>query len=342
MSQKHLYTQNLSIGYQSKKEQNIILKDLNLSLEAGKVIALLGNNGTGKSTLIRSLVGVQKSLVGELYLFGQKIETLSKQKIAQYISLVLTQKPQIGQFSVFELVALGRFPHTNWTGELKENDQKSIKNALKILEIKHLTNKKLSQLSDGQIQKVMIARALAQDTKIIILDEPTTHLDLVSKHEIIFLLRKIAKEQNKSILFSTHELELALQNSDQIWLISQEQKLHCGLPEDLILKGIFQNAFERKNIFFDIEKGIFGRKQEKLSKKVFLKGDEKAIFWTQKALQKINIGTTEKKKEAEFTIEIYSQGDYFSWGIDNKLEFQSLESLIAHCLVITDNSIFYQ
>ena len=334
MPQKHLHTQNLHIGYQSKKEQNILLKDLNLSLEAGKVIALLGNNGTGKSTLIRSLVGVQKSIGGAIYLLGQKIETLSKQKIAQYISLVLTQKPQIGQFSVWELVALGRFPHTHWTGKLKEEDKISIEKALQVLEISHLAEKKLSQLSDGQVQKVMIARALAQDTEIIILDEPTTHLDLVSKHEIIFLLRKIAKEQNKSILFSTHELELALQNADEIWLISKDQELKKGLPEDLILKGIFQDAFERNAIFFDIEKGTFGRKSKPFSKKIYLEGDKISVFWTAKALEKINIGITTKKEDSDFNIIIHSNTTDSVWEIDNEYVFQSLENVITH---FTDN-----
>lgn len=340
---KYLHSQDLSIGYQSKREGNILLKELHLSLEGGKIYALLGNNGSGKSTLIRTLVGVQKSITGDVFLSNQNLNSLSKQKIAQSISLVLTQKPTIGQFSVWELVALGRFPHTNWSGELKENDKKIIKNALESLEIAHLTTKKIAQLSDGQIQKVMIARALAQDTKIIILDEPTTHLDLVSKHEIIFLLRKIAKEQNKAILFSTHELELALQNSDEIWLISQNQKLHQGLCEDLILKGIFQDAFERKDIYFDIEKGTFGKKVPSFAKKIFLQGDKKATLWTAKAVEKIHFGITEQEEEAELTIKISPKGDYFCWLINDKFEFDSLGKLIDYLIDLrfdnTDSTI---
>lgn len=229
-----LNTIDLTIGYSREKA---LLEKLNLSLKSGELIGLVGQNGVGKSTLIRTLCGLQSALSGEIKIGDQHIHHLSQKEVAKKISVVLTGKPESLNLSVTEIIALGRFPYSGWMGTLADNDRQIVESAITRMEINYIANKKLYELSDGQLQKVMIARALAQDTDFIILDEPTSHLDLRNKIEVLDLLRKIATS-GKGILISTHEIQLTAQVCDKFWCVDFGQPMLDGKPKELIKKGL--------------------------------------------------------------------------------------------------------
>ncbi|MWB94709.1 ATP-binding cassette domain-containing protein [Flavobacterium sp. GA093] len=251
-----LKTSNLKIGYKSKKSSMTIAENLNLNLVSGKLIALIGANGIGKSTLLRTITGIQKPLEGNVFLNDKNISTYQPLDLAQNLSLVLTEKLPPSNLSVFELVALGRQPYTNWIGTLTEIDIQKIQEALHLTQIEHLANKKHFEISDGQLQKVLIARALAQDTPLIILDEPTTHLDLLHKVSLFKLLKKLTHETNKCILFSTHDIDLAIQLSNEMIIMTPNLVVQDE-PCNLISKGSFATLFKDEHIIFDPEKGKF-------------------------------------------------------------------------------------
>jgi iron complex transport system ATP-binding protein len=251
-----LSTSNLSIGYQSREGKNIIAENLNLTFEEGKLISLVGGNGIGKSTLLRTITGIQKPLAGTVMLKKKEIHNYESLALAQNLSLVLTEKLPPSNLSVFELIALGRQPYTNWLGKLSAEDLKKINQAITLTHIEHLIDKKHHEISDGQLQIVLIARALAQDTPLIILDEPTTHLDLFHKVSVFKLLKKLSLETNKCILFSTHDIDLAIQLSDEM-IVMSESSVEQDQPCNLITKGIFNTLFKDSSITFDGEKGKF-------------------------------------------------------------------------------------
>ena len=256
LNKKILTASNLSIGYVSKKHQNIIAENLNVSIENGQLIALVGANGIGKSTLLRTLTGIQKPLTGTVTLNEKDIFSYDSIELAQNLSLVLTEKLPPSNLSVFELIALGRQPYTNWLGTLSEIDLEKINAAIALTHTEHLVDKKIYEISDGQLQIVLIARALAQDTALIILDEPTTHLDLHHKVSVFKLLKKLTEETNKSVLFSTHDIDLAIQLSDEMIVMTEESVIQ-GQPCNLITKGVFNSIFKDSSITFDSEKGKF-------------------------------------------------------------------------------------
>lgn len=249
-------TKELSFGYHTKGVTHTIAENLNLELAAGQLISLVGANGIGKSTLLRTITGIQKPLQGLVCLNGKNIHQIPTTALAQELSLVLTEKLPPNNLSVYELIALGRQPYTNWLGQLSGEDCSKIEQAIELTQIKHLVAKKHHEISDGQLQIVLIARALAQDTPIIILDEPTTHLDLVHKVSVFKLLKKLSVETNKSILFSTHDIDLAIQLSDQM-IVMTENQVYQDQPCNLITQGVFSMLFKDDSISFDGEKGKF-------------------------------------------------------------------------------------
>ena len=251
-----LTTSGLTIGYKTKKATTIIAEQLQLKLPLGKLITLIGSNGIGKSTLLRTLTGIQKPLEGTVLLNDKNISAYEPLELAQHLSLVLTEKLPPSNLSVFELVALGRQPYTNWLGTLSDEDIAQIKKALELTQITHLSDKRHYEISDGQLQKVLVARALAQDTPLIILDEPTTHLDLLHKVTLFQLLKRLAHETGKCILFSTHDIDLAIQLSDEMIVMLPGTVLQ-DTPCNLIENQIFDQLFKDENIVFDSEKGKF-------------------------------------------------------------------------------------
>ena len=251
-----LTTSNLSVGYSSKKEIKTIATHINLNLKKGELIALIGANGIGKSTLLRTLIGIQPPLSGNVILNEKNINEYDSISFAQNLSIVLTEKLPPSNLTVFEIIALGRQPYTNWLGNLSDNDISKINEAMELTQITSLAEKKHYEISDGQLQKVLVARALAQDTPLIILDEPTTHLDLLHKVSLFKLLKKLAKETNKCILFSTHDIDMAIQISDEMIIMSDENVVQ-DQPCNFISKGNFETLFKNEHIAFDREKGKF-------------------------------------------------------------------------------------
>ncbi len=251
-----LETQNLTIGYSSKKEKTVVASNINIQLKKGELIGLVGANGIGKSTLLRTLTNVQKPLEGDVLINSKSILDYQPIDLAKQLSLVLTEQIASKNLSVFELIALGRQPYTNWVGNLSEEDITIIHQSIMQTNLEDLKHKKCFELSDGQLQKVMIARALAQDTDLIILDEPTTHLDMYHKAYILKLLQKLAKETNKTILFSSHEIDLAIQLCDTM-IVMTKNDVVSGQPCNLISNGTFNTLFPEDLIAFDETTGSF-------------------------------------------------------------------------------------
>lgn len=250
--QKHiiLSTDKLTIGYSSKKQQSIIASNININLYKGELIGLIGANGIGKSTLLRTLTNVQKPLQGSVQINAKNLNEYQSIDLAKVLSLVLTEAMPSKNLTVFELVALGRQPYTNWVGSLTKEDIEKVNEALKLTNLENLKYKNCFELSDGQLQKAMIARALAQDTDLIILDEPTTHLDMYHKAYILKLLQKLAQETKKTILFSSHEIDLAIQLCDTIIVMTNENVITDN-PSNLISNGTFNKLFPKDLIVFD-------------------------------------------------------------------------------------------
>lgn len=250
----------ITIGYQNKKRTTVVAEGIQFSISEGELIGLVGTNGIGKSTLLRTLAGMQPTLEGIISLKGITLKKYSAYQLANYLSVVLTEALVSNNLRVIELVSLGRQPYTNWIGKLSQEDKQIITSALEATETVTLANKRCYELSDGQLQRVMIARALAQDTPIILLDEPTTHLDIYHRAYILKLLKNLVNNTRKIILFSTHEIDLAIQLSDKM-LVMTPKKTFFNTPKKLIESGCFESLFPSNTIHFDSDTGRFSVKK---------------------------------------------------------------------------------
>jgi len=248
---------NLSIGYKTKNGFRPLIENLCADLFEGKLTCLLGANGVGKSTLLRTLSGFQPKLAGEIRILGKTIDAYSDKELAQTIGVVLTERPNAGDLSVTELIGLGRSPYTGFWGRLNSIDESVVKEVISWIRIEELADRPVLTLSDGEWQKVMIAKALAQETPLIYLDEPTAFLDFPSKVEIMHLLLDLTRRRNKTIFLSTHDLELALQIADTLWLMDKKTGMTIGTPDELRLNGSIENFFRCDGATFDRETGFF-------------------------------------------------------------------------------------
>ncbi|MCQ2973304.1 MAG: ABC transporter ATP-binding protein [Bacteroidales bacterium] len=239
---------NILIGYEKKP---ISYNLLNFNLIKNKLTVLLGSNGVGKSTLIKTISQLLPKISGDIKIYNKNIEEFSQEELSKTISVVLTDKISAGGLTVEELVSLGRQPYTGFLGKLSLNDKLLVTNAINSVKLSHKSNSFVANLSDGEKQKALIAKALVQETEIIILDEPTAFLDISAKVEILNLLRDLAQNHNKTILLSTHDIEYALKIADYLWIINNDG-LFCGQTEDMILSGkidlIFNNNLLKYNI----------------------------------------------------------------------------------------------
>jgi iron complex transport system ATP-binding protein len=286
MSTAILHTEHLSIGYASRHSPpRVVASDLNLALRAGEVVCLLGPNGSGKSTLLRTLVGMQPPLAGHVFLNGADIATLDRRALARQLSVVLTERLDVGQLSAYELVALGRHPHTDWLGRLTARDEEITRWALEAVDAVALATRQVHELSDGERQRVMVARALAQEPLLMLLDEPTAFLDLPRRVEMMHLLRRLAHQTGRALLLSTHDLDLALRSADMLWLIGTGGMMHSGAPEDLVLSGAFEHTFAGAGVSFDRWKGTF-RIYPPARQQVALSGAGLLAVWTSRALER--------------------------------------------------------
>ncbi len=334
-SEYSIITNNLTIGYSQKNIKNELLSNLNLNAKPGSLIALIGENGSGKSTLLKTILRLHNPISGKISLFDKSLNSYSLNSLAKIISYVSTEIISVQNLTVFNLVALGRFPYTNWLGKLNKEDKAIVNNSLEqVGMIKHI-NKNVNEISDGERQRVLIARTLAQNTPITILDEPTSFLDMPNKFEIIHLLNQLAKEKSKTIIFSTHDLNIAIQEADILWLIN-EKKIIKGTSEDLILNGEFSKIFEKSKLDFNIETGEFGITRN-LTKSITLKGKGASYLWTYKALKRFGIKINPNKKNG-ISVIIREKNSKTYWELQGTGETKivnSIQKLIEALNLIT-------
>lgn len=317
--------EGLVIGYHNKGDGRRKVAGPNCAgLHQGELVCLLGPNGSGKSTLIKTMAGMQSPLEGSVYLAGDDMIQFTPKEIARKLSTVLTDRILIGNLSVFTLVSLGRSPYTGWTGRLRTEDEEATLQAIQSTGLEPLAERDISTLSDGERQKTMIARALAQDTDTILLDEPTAHLDLPNRVEIIRLLRKLARETGKSILLSTHELDLALKAGDKVWMLNEGGELFTGVPEDLVLNGTFEAVFERDSFDFDRTTGSFNLHNVQ-DKTASLSGDATAVFWTKRALEREGYRITDNSPTR---INCFEEKENYSWKVNDSSKVNSVKELV--------------
>ena len=277
----------LQLGYSQEGVRKPLLENLNFQLVAGELTCLLGPNGVGKSTLIKAILGEVTPWEGQLLLEQKTLSSYSIQDRAKHIAVVLTDPIYPGNLTVGQLVALGRTPHTNWLGHLGNTDRAIVDKALADTRIGYLRDARLGELSDGQRQKAMIARALAQDGSVIVLDEPTAHLDLVNRLEIMSLLREISRSQGKAILVVTHDLDIALETADRFWILNCGIPLLSGKPEDLVLSGQIQALFPSDRYQFNVARGRVEWSQAVPDFQI--EGPAEQAYWVKKALVKAGI-----------------------------------------------------
>ena len=321
---------DLVIGYQNKGVSTATLKALTLAIESGEFICLLGPNGTGKSTLIRTLAGAQPALSGSLQLQGQPFNEITARARARMVSIVFTDSLPTSMMDAYSFAALGRHPYSGWLGGLCDKDHARIKWALKSVGAEALSQRQVAELSDGERQKVSIARALTQESQLMLLDEPTAFLDLPHRVELMRILRDLAHREQIGMLLSTHDLDLALRYADRLWLITPDGELIQGLPEELALNGELERAFANENLEWDTNTGSF-RTHQPPSRFATLKGEGPAAQWTQRAFERLGLGITKDPDLATFTTVLAEDQNSPTWSItaDGKTQqFTSIAEVI--------------
>lgn len=252
-----LRTINLSVGYRSRRAPRVVLTDLNVCVRPGELVCLIGPNGIGKSTLLRTLAKMQPVMAGSIELRGRALSQLKQIDLARHLGVVLTERLTVGALTARQVVELGRYPHSGWLGGLCSRDRQVVHWAINAVGAQHLANQDYGTLSDGERQRIMIARALAQEPLLLLLDEPTAFLDVPSRVELMGLLRKLVRDECLAVVVSTHDLDLALRTGDTVWLIMPDGRLHSGAPEDLVAAGDVGRAFRGDSIHFRPEERTF-------------------------------------------------------------------------------------
>lgn len=326
-----LNAENLSIGYREKWGDDILSTGINFELNPGELVCLIGPNGAGKSTLIRTIAGLQPPLDGTITLMEHNLTSYTPHKIAQMVSLVLTTPINVFNMTAFDLVSLGRHPFTNWLGQLTQKDRKIIQKALQDVGAEQFTLRDITHLSDGERQKVMIARALAQQPSILILDEPTAFLDFPNRVEILAMLRRLANDNDQAVLLSTHDLNLAIGVADKMMIMDEKGNLFIGAPEDLILDGSFEKAFNPKDeLNFNQLEGTFTFQFNNGHCFAIEAENELLSSWTKKAIERLGYHID---PQAETRIEVMMRDTKPCWVLvntPNKQEFSSIYSLVQY------------
>lgn len=315
---------NLAIGYPGRS----IAAGLNAVLIPGELTCLIGPNGAGKSTLLRTLAGMQLPQAGSVHLNGTNMHRLTPRERAKLLAVVLTERVDAGNLSAATVVGLGRFPHTNWRGQLTDHDRQCVETALARVGAAQFAARPLAELSDGERQKIMIARALAQSPQVLLLDEPTAFLDLPRRVEITMLLHRIAHDTGCIILLTTHDLDLALRIADRIWLLPAGGQLHTGLPEELALDGSLARAFESEGVTYDAAQGRFNL-QRKPCGPISLQGTGLRAIWTQRALERVGYDVLSAPTGADLQITVTEN----AWQLaaqNTHTDHATLAELIAH------------
>jgi iron complex transport system ATP-binding protein len=312
MSAPLLSALGLSVGYRAGHGSRAVLSGLDLELFPGELVCLLGPNGAGKSTLLRTLAGLQPPLAGTLRWEGAAAAPAGPEW-ARRSAIVLTERVEGGNLSVYDLAALGRHPRTGWTGRLSPSDREAVDRALVSAGAADLRTRRYDELSDGEKQKVMLARALAQETPLILLDEPTAFLDLPRRVETMRALRTLARG-GRAVLLSTHDVDLALRAADRLWLLPSGGPLKSGLPEELVLRGDFGAVFNQGDVAFDAAAGEF-RVHGEAARKARLAGDALEVFWTARALAREGFAIVSEDAEATVTATARGGRPHWEWRV---------------------------
>lgn len=319
--------ENLSVGYEQPGGTPLeILKGINFSATQGEMVALIGCNGIGKSTLLRTLAGFQNYFSGKIKINNNELSQVGAKEMARIMSFVSTENIRVANMTVFDLVAFGRFPYTNWVGRLTENDRREVDEAIEKVGLRGFENRQITRISDGERQRAMIARAVAQDTPVIFLDEPTAFLDVSNKYEIFHLLQVLTKERGKTIVLSTHDLNIALREVDKLWIVTEEGTFQ-GAPEDAVLNGWLGQLFKNEHIGFDLQEGEYFFKKE-FKAKVKVEGEGLPMIWTLRALNRLGYQIV-IKAEPDFRVEVLEN----SWQLKTKRGtqvFTSVYDLLVH------------
>ncbi len=328
-----LEIRNASFGYRGRGMEKVLLRKASLHLRQGELVCLLGRNGSGKSTLLRTIMKLIPLYRGEIFLMGKKLDTYQPAEMARTCGFVPTGLVNAGEMTVRELVELGRYPYTNWYGKMTREDISAVDQALHAVGLDELQHGKITEISDGEKQRAMIARTLAQSTRLILLDEPSAFLDIPNKYGITTLLRNLCS-QGHSAVFSTHDLSLALHYADKIWLID-DGLITEGAPEDLVLSGKIQHLFDSEKVGFDRLSGDF-RPMPSYRGSAYVEtagvSDETGI-WTVKALHRSGYRQTRERREAAFSIAFHDENGRKVWNLQQENEnllFYSLYDLTLH------------
>ncbi len=282
-----LATQDLAVGYrQGHRSARVVLQELCLELRSGELVCLLGANGIGKTTLLRTLAGMSTPLAGEIHLRGRSLTSYTPHELARMRSVVLTERIGGAMLKARALVALGRHPYTDWRGQLRPQDQAAVAEAIRLVGAEELAPRYFNQLSDGERQKLLIARALAQEPTLLLLDEPTAFLDLPRRVEIMLLLRRLTRKTGCAILLATHDLDAALRVADSFWLIGQDGKISVDIPENIVLNGQLENAFLDTDLRFNYQSGAFEHPLG-IEPSIFVRGKGRIYEWTCRALRRL-------------------------------------------------------
>lgn len=315
----------LSVGYRENGRLHKVAEGIDFSLSPGRLTTLMGSNGAGKSTLIKTICGVLRPISGEIFIGGRPIESYKKPELSSLMSVVLTERTPDGGLTVYEMVSMGRYPYTGFFGTLTQEDRKIIEESMEIVGISGMSGKKIAFLSDGERQKVMIAKSLAQQTPVIILDEPTAFLDVRSKIETVMTLRLLAKEKGKAVLMSSHDIELALRYSDDIWVLSDDG-LSSGTTEEVICSGGIDPVIGNSERFrFDYDSGVFRTTNAGPSVSVSGEGN---TYWVRNALERNGYVVNGSGSAAE--VNVSADGNIYLKNENNVQSFGSVDGLIRY------------
>jgi len=319
---------NLHIGYRiSQKKIKYLQKNICLDAPNSELIAIVGENGIGKSTFLRTIANLQHILSGKILINETDISKLSRNEIAKKISYVSTDIISFAKIDVFTLISQGRFPYTNWFGKLNTIDTEIVEDAIKLLNLERHKNKYINEISDGERQRVLIARALVQDTDIIILDEPTAFLDLSNKYQITSILKDLTRKKNKTIIFSSHDFNIVLKEADKIWLFNNKNII-SGAPEDLIINNSFNTLFNNSDLEFSIEKGDFISKTS-ATKEIAIIGEGNHKTLTKRALERMSFKVI-KNNSSDLILKVDTANNSPFWQLNyNKHKPKTFDSIYS-------------
>ncbi|WP_051960566.1 ABC transporter ATP-binding protein [Devosia riboflavina] len=302
-----LKTHDLAVGYRSRGKSRTVLRDINVQVSPGELVCLLGVNGIGKSTLMRTLARMEPALGGSVAINGADITRMSQYDLARNVAVVLTERVAVGSMPAFRLVELGRYPHVGWSGLLSEEDRAIVRDAVIAVGAEHLARREINELSDGERQRIMIARALAQRPAVLLLDEPAAFLDVSARVEIVATLRRLARERNVAVVLSIHDLDLSLRMADTIWLIDGAGRMHIGAPEDLLADGSISSAFSGPNIAFSAGDRTFKIREHPYGK-AFVGGTGEGLGMARTVLEREGFEITHAPEGAQLMVTMNASG----------------------------------